>query len=100
MAPRRSITSFLTHTDGGPASLAQALDARVREGELIAPLDNGAVRCFACGHRCLVKPGRRGICKVRFNKEGVLLVPAGDVAGLQWHPTAKKQFFPRLPRSA
>ena len=38
MASRRSITSFLTHTappaanDGGPSSLVQALDARVREG--------------------------------------------------------------------
>ena len=38
----------------------QALDARVREGELIEKLDDGtlgaagAVRCVACGHRCLV----------------------------------------------
>src|SRR6267143_1479109 len=86
MAPR-SIISFLTHAappaDGGPATLAQALDARVREGELIERLEGGAVRCFACGHRCLVKLGRRGICKVRFNKDGTLLVPAGYVAALQ-----------------
>src|SRR5207247_612495 len=33
----RGITSFLRHDtpDGGPASLAQALDGRVREGELV-----------------------------------------------------------------
>ena len=24
---------------------------------------DGAVRCFACGHRCLVKPGRDGVCR-------------------------------------
>ena len=93
---RRAITSFLTHSappatgDGGPATLEQALDVRVREGDLIERLDGGAVRCFACGHRCLVKPGRRGICKVRFNKEGTLLVPAGYVAALQCDPTEKK----------
>src|SRR5437016_165760 len=73
--------------------------SHVREGELIETLPDGAVRCFACGHRCLVKPGRRGICKVRFNKDGVLLVPAGYVAALQCDPTEKKPFFHCLPGS-
>src|SRR5256884_7158775 len=101
---QRSIISFLTHDaptspDGGAATLAQALDARVREGELIEKLSDHAVRCFACGHRCLVKPGRRGICKVRFNKDGTLYVPAGYVAALQCDPTEKKPFFHALPGS-
>src|SRR5213083_2307520 len=100
----RSIISFLTHEappspDGGAATLAQALDARVREGELIERLPDHAVRCFACGHRCLVKPGRSGICKVRFNKDGTLYVPAGYVAALQCDPTEKKPFFHALPGS-
>src|SRR5947199_2055231 len=98
---QRGIISFLTHDvpDGGAASLAQVLDARVREGELVERQTEGAVRCFACGHRCLVKPGRRGICKVRFNKEGTLYVPAGYVAALQSDPTEKKPFFHVLPGS-
>src|SRR2546430_9335748 len=101
---QRSIISFLTHEaptspDGGAATLAQALDERVREGELIEKLSDHAVRCFACGHRCLVKPGRRGICKVRFNKDGTLYVPAGYVAALQCDPTEKKPFFHALPGS-
>src|SRR5438874_1841296 len=101
---QRSIISFLTHEappspDGGAATLAQALDARVREGELIEKLSDHAVRCFACGHRCLVKLGRRGICKVRFNKDGTLYVPAGYVAALQCDPTEKKPFFHALPGS-
>src|SRR5438034_2574981 len=101
---QRSIISFLTHQaptspDGGAATLAQALDARVREGELIEKLSDHAVRCFACGHRCLVKPGRRGICKVRFNRDGTLYVPAGYVAALQCDPTEKKPFFHALPGS-
>src|SRR5216110_2044953 len=101
---QRSIISFLTHEaptspDGGAATLAQALDARVREGELIEKLSDHAVRCFACGHRCLVKPGRRGICKVRFNRDGTLYVPVGYVAALQCDPTEKKPFFHVLPGS-
>src|SRR5437879_12673820 len=90
----RGITSFLRHDapDGGPASLAQALDGRVREGELVERQPDGAVRCFACGHRCLVKPGRRGVCKVRFNKDGALQVAAGYVAAPLCVETATKQF--------
>ena len=46
-----------------------------------------------------MKPGRRGICKVRFNKEGTLFAPAGYVAALQCDPTEKKPFFHCLPGS-
>ena len=100
MPGRRSITSFLTHPPSpSEIPLAQALDTRVREAELIEKLEGGTVRCFACGHRCLVKPERRGICKVRFNNGGTLFVPAGYVAALQCDPTEKKPFFHCLPGS-
>jgi pyruvate formate lyase activating enzyme len=85
--------------DGGSISLAQQLDRRVRAGDLVETLGDGAVRCLACGHRCLVRPGRRGICKVRFNQDGTLLVPWGYVAALQCDPTEKKPFFHCLPGS-
>jgi hypothetical protein len=29
---------------------------------------DGSVRCVACAHRCLIRPGRRGICLVRENR--------------------------------
>jgi pyruvate formate lyase activating enzyme len=97
----RHITSFLERAvaDGGAATLEQQLDARVRAAELVTALPDGAVRCVACGHRCLVKPGRRGICKVRFNRDGTLLAPAGYVAALQCDPTEKKPFFHVFPGS-
>jgi pyruvate formate lyase activating enzyme len=85
--------------DGGVATLAQQLDVRVRPAELVEALPGDAVRCVACGHRCLVKPGRRGICKVRYNREGTLYAPAGYVAALQCDPTEKKPFFHCLPGS-
>jgi pyruvate formate lyase activating enzyme len=79
--------------------LAQLLARRTREGELYERLDNGRVRCFACGHRCLIPPGRDGVCRVRFNEDGVLKVPWGYVAGLQLDPVEKKPFFHALPGS-
>ncbi len=59
--------------------------------------ENGAVRCFACGHRCLIKDGRSGVCRVRFNRGGTLYVPWGYVASVQCDPIEKKPFFHVLP---
>jgi pyruvate formate lyase activating enzyme len=83
------------------ASLAEVLDRRTREGaeELTERLGNGDLRCYACGHRCLIREGKRGICKVRFNERGRLLVPANYVAALACDPTEKKPFFHLLPGS-
>ena len=61
-------------------SLAEVLDEMTAEGaaELTERLSANALRCFACGHRCLIKEGKRGICKVRSNVGGELRVPARD----------------------
>ena len=83
----------------GGESLAATLDRLTAEGELYERLDNRRVRCFACGHRCVILEGLRGICKVRFNQEGMLLAPRGYVAGLQADPVEKKPFFHVLPGS-
>ncbi|MEW6543246.1 MAG: AmmeMemoRadiSam system radical SAM enzyme [Nitrospirota bacterium] len=58
------------------------------------------VVCYACGHRCLIRDGRVGICKVRFNEQGTLRVPFGYVAALQCDPIEKKPFFHALPGSS
>jgi pyruvate formate lyase activating enzyme len=68
-------------------------------GELYERLPDAAVRCYACGHRCLIREGRRGICKVRFNESGTLKIPWGYVAGLQSDPVEKKPFYHFLPGS-
>ena len=81
------------------STLGDLLDPLTIEGELYEPLPDGALRCYACGHRCLIKPGRRGICKVRFNQEGVLRVPWGYVGAFQCDPTEKKPFFHLYPGS-
>jgi len=81
------------------SNLAQTLDQLTVEGELFETLTDNAVRCTACGHRCLIRNGRRGICQVRFNQQGKLQVPWGYVAALQVDPIEKKPFFHMLPGS-
>jgi pyruvate formate lyase activating enzyme len=78
-------------------SFGDVLDSLTVDGELSKKLPDNDVRCFACAHRCLIRLGRRGICQVRFNSNGVLRVPWGYVAGLQADPIEKKPFFHILP---
>jgi pyruvate formate lyase activating enzyme len=81
------------------ASLDRVLRERTREGELYEKLPDKKVRCYACGHRCLIPQGLDGICRVRFNQGGTLYVPHGYVAGLQVDPIEKKPFFHAFPGS-
>lgn len=79
--------------------ITEELDEMTIEGALYERLPENALRCYACAHRCLIKENRRGICKVRFNREGTLRVPWGYVAGLQSDPVEKKPFYHLLPGS-
>ncbi|UCE61447.1 MAG: AmmeMemoRadiSam system radical SAM enzyme [Phycisphaerales bacterium] len=65
--------------------------------ELTAREKDNRVRCLACAHRCSILPGRSGVCRVRFNKDGDLRAPAGYVAGLQIDPIEKKPFYHAFP---
>ena len=78
-------------------ALASTLDQLTAPAELAIPLPEGSVRCTACGHRCLVRSGRRGICQVRFNAQGTLRAPWGYVAALNADPVEKKPFYHFLP---
>lgn len=80
-----------------PETLESVLESLAKEGELYEKLPEDKVRCYACGHRCLIAEGKQGICRVRFNKQGKLFVPSGYVAALQVDPIEKKPFFHALP---
>jgi pyruvate formate lyase activating enzyme len=81
-------------------ALRDLLSHYVRPGTLSTRGDNARLTCVACGHRCKIAPGHEGICKVRFNENGTLMVPHGYVAGLQIDPIEKKPFFHVLPGSS
>lgn len=95
-----------------PALSAAASDPARKQGETLADrlarhtrvgtlwkLEDGRVRCVACGHRCLIAPGKCGICRVRFNENGQLRVPFGYTAGVACDPVEKKPFFHVHPGS-
>ena len=79
--------------------LQTQLDQMTAPGALYEVVDAEAqqIRCLACAHRCLLKPGRRGICKVRYNEGGVLRVPFNYAGALQVDPVEKKPFYHVMP---
>jgi pyruvate formate lyase activating enzyme len=79
------------------STLAEVLARETRDGELYETLPDGRLRCYACGHCCPLPDGAVGVCKVRFNEGGRLLVPWGYVGGVQCDPIEKKPFFHAYP---
>ena len=78
-------------------TLAEQLALVTREGDLYEPLEGNRIRCYACGHCCPIPSGFAGVCKVRFNRGGKLMVPYGYVNALHCDPIEKKPFFHALP---
>ncbi len=79
------------------STLAELLEAQTREGDLYGRLPDGRLQCYACGHCCPLPEGAIGVCKVRFNRGGRLMVPWGYVGGVQCDPIEKKPFFHAYP---
>lgn len=79
------------------APLKEVLAAHSKPGWLYNETKSRAVRCHACAHRCLIQEGKRGICQVRYNQNGVLMVPWGYVAAVNIDPIEKKPFMHFLP---
>ena len=78
-------------------NLQNILKQKVREGELYQRLDEKRIRCYACGQCCPIPEGHVGVCRVRFNRGGKLMVPWGYVGGVQCDPIEKKPFFHAFP---
>ncbi len=65
---------------------------------LAEPLPDGSVRCNACAHRCLIRPGRRGICQVRENRDGTLVsLVYGQAVAATLEPIEKKPLYHAWP---
>jgi pyruvate formate lyase activating enzyme len=62
--------------------------------------EGGKVLCGLCSHHCLIAPGKRGICAVRENRDGVLYSLVYDkVIAQNIDPIEKKPLFHFLPGS-
>src|SRR5512135_293111 len=56
--------------------------------------DGKKVQCSLCSHRCLILPGKRGICAVRENADGTLYSLVYDkVIARNIDPIEKKPLF-------
>jgi len=65
------------------------------------PLDGRKIQCDLCPHRCLVAQGKRGVCRVRENREGKYYsLVYGNPCSVHLDPVEKKPFFHVLPGTA
>jgi pyruvate formate lyase activating enzyme len=72
--------------------------ASAREALLWEAEADGSVVCRLCAHRCRIRPGLRGICGVRENRDGRLVSLVTDrVVSADVDPIEKKPFFHFLP---
>ncbi|MBM4162602.1 MAG: AmmeMemoRadiSam system radical SAM enzyme [Ignavibacteria bacterium] len=78
-------------------TLKELLSQNTRVGELYETMPDSWVSCHSCGHQCKIPPGKDGICRVRFNRDGKLYVPWGYAAGIALDPIEKKPFFHAYP---
>jgi len=72
----------------------------MKEALLYEKLEDGRVRCQLCAHRCLIAEGKRGICRVRENRDGALYsLVYGQVIAQGVDPIEKKPLFHFHPGS-
>jgi pyruvate formate lyase activating enzyme len=72
----------------------------VKEAMLFHSLEGGKVECFLCAHRCLISPGKWGVCGVRENRDGQLYTHVyGEVIAAHVDPIEKKPLYHFYPGS-
>ncbi len=70
----------------------------VREALLYERLPGARVRCHVCQWRCVINPGKVGVCRVRENRDGVLhTLNYGEVSSIAADPIEKKPLFHFYP---
>lgn len=68
------------------------------EARLYQKQDEKTVKCSLCAHRCQIKDGKRGICNVRENQDGILNTLVYDrIIARHVDPIEKKPFFHFYP---
>lgn len=70
----------------------------MREALFFEKVSDGSVSCSLCRHRCRIRPGGLGICRVRENQGGTLVsLVYGKVVAEHIDPVEKKPLFHVLP---
>jgi pyruvate formate lyase activating enzyme len=71
-----------------------------KEALLYDRVDSHKVRCNLCAHRCVIADGKRGVCGVRENRDGMLITLVyGHIVSQHIDPIEKKPLFHFYPGS-
>lgn len=88
-------TSDHGNVSASPGRLSGPMEARYYD-----KLENNLVNCRVCPRECVIKPGDRGFCNTRENRDGTLYsLVYGKVAAFNIDPIEKKPFYHFLPGS-
>jgi pyruvate formate lyase activating enzyme len=72
----------------------------MKEALFYQKLEGSKIKCDLCSHRCIISPGKRGICGVRENRDGVLYTLVyGKTITNNIDPIEKKPLFHFYPGS-
>ncbi len=82
------------------ASAASSSSNDLHEAKYYLAIEGGDVQCLLCPRECYIKPGERGTCGVRENREGRLYsLVYGKPCAVHVDPIEKKPLFHMLPGS-
>ena len=72
----------------------------MKESYIYKKLKDKVVQCETCEQRCVIRVGKRGVCGVRENKDGVLMaLNYGRVVAAHVDPVEKKPMYHFMPGS-
>ncbi len=72
-----------------------------REAVLYERLSGKRIRCHVCQWRCIINPGRTGLCRARLNRDGKLVsLNYGEATAAAVDPVEKKPLFHFFPGSS
>lgn len=75
------------------------LESHSFKSSLSVNINKDTIRCLACQRRCVIPVNREGYCRVRFNRNGYLIVPYGYVSSMNIDPVEKKPVYHFMPGS-
>jgi pyruvate formate lyase activating enzyme len=93
-----SATSLFGVPETSRAQMAKKGLIKTKLSPYFTSLEGGEIQCELCPHRCRVAKGKRGICRVRENRDGKYYsLVYGNPCAVHLDPIEKKPFSHVLP---
>jgi pyruvate formate lyase activating enzyme len=93
-----SSVSLFGLTETSHAEMAKKGLIKTKLSPYFTSLDKGEIQCELCPHRCRVAKGKRGLCRVRENRDGKYYsLVYGNPCAVHLDPIEKKPFSHVLP---